>query len=360
MKLKQAMERVPGGLMVVPLLLGALLNTLDQAHLPVIERLLRALGAEPTADGHYELLRIGHFTTALFKNGATPLIALFLFCAASQMDLRMGGRALKKGVLLTASKYLIGLAVGWLWGRFSDPFHGFLGLSTLAIVAAMTNSNGGLYCALTDLYGNRSDLGAITVLSLNDGPFLTLVGLGLMGANFPWIVFVAVALPIVLGMLAGNLDPEIREFLKPGEKIIIPFFAFALGAGMSFTVFFQHAVALGGLTLGVMTTLLTGLGGILALRLGGERSQVAGIAEGSTAGNAVATPAAVAAAAAGAAKLGMMPAAEAEQFRQIVQIATAQVSVATLTTAVLCPLLTVWWHRRQLAHGIDSRQEDLR
>ncbi len=45
--------------MVVPLMLGALLNTVDQAHLPVIEGIVRATGAAATAEGHYEFLRVG-------------------------------------------------------------------------------------------------------------------------------------------------------------------------------------------------------------------------------------------------------------------------------------------------------------
>ncbi len=64
MRIKETIEKVPGGLMVVPLMLGARLNTIDQAHLAPIEAVLKALGATPvTVDGqaHYEFLRIGGF-----------------------------------------------------------------------------------------------------------------------------------------------------------------------------------------------------------------------------------------------------------------------------------------------------------
>lgn len=104
-----------------------------------------------------------------------------------------------------------------------DPMSGLLGLSTVAIIGAMTNGNGGMYVALTGQYGNRSDVGAVSVLSLNDGPFFTLMALGLMGANFPVIAFIAVLLPIAIGMILGNLDPDIREFLKPGETSLFRF-----------------------------------------------------------------------------------------------------------------------------------------
>lgn len=82
------LKKIPGGLMIVPLLLGALLNTVDQMHLAPVEAVLKMLGAPPveTEDGqiHYELLEIGGFTTALTRNGALPLIGAFLVCVAAQ------------------------------------------------------------------------------------------------------------------------------------------------------------------------------------------------------------------------------------------------------------------------------------
>ena len=126
-------------------------------------------------------------------------------------------------------------------------------------------------------------------------------------------------------MLLGNLDDDIRRFLKPGETLTIPFFAFALGAGMNFMNFFNPDVVVAGLVLGLLTTVLTGSAGILILKIFREKSQIAGVAEASTAGNAAATPAAVAAAATVAAGTGLMSAAEAQKFHDIMYLATAQV-----------------------------------
>ncbi|WP_110929620.1 2-keto-3-deoxygluconate permease [Bacillus massiliglaciei] len=357
MKIKKTIEKVPGGLMVVPLLFGAILNTIDQLHIPFVMNALKALGVAQTEDGYYEFLRIGGFSQELFKDGALVLIALFLFCAGSQMNLRVGGLALKKGVLLTSSKYLTGLAVGLLFGFIFDPMHGLFGLSTMAIIAAMTNGNGGMYAALTGQYGNRSDVGAVAVLSLNDGPFFTLMSLGLMGAQFPVISFIAVLLPIGIGMLLGNLDEDIRDFLKPGELLPVPFFAFALGAGMNLASFFNPDVVLAGLTLGFLTTFLTGFIGILVFKLFREKSVIAPVAEASTAGNAAGTPAAIAAAAGVAAGSGMMSQADAQAYMDIANIATAQISIATLTTAILCPIVVIMVDKYQKKKGIDGKME---
>ncbi|WP_438764526.1 2-keto-3-deoxygluconate permease [Kushneria sp. TE3] len=358
MRLLATVQKVPGGLMVVPLILGATLNTIDQLHLPWITAVLQWLGAGQTDSGNYEFLRIGGFSQELFKDGALVLIALFLFCSGSQMNLRVGGKALKKGLLLVSAKYLTGLAVGLALGFMFDPINGLLGLSTVAIIAAMTNGNGGMYAALTSQYGNRSDTGAVAILSLNDGPFFTLMSLGLLGSQFPMIAFIAVLLPIALGMLLGNLDEDIRAFLKPGEILPVPFFAFALGANMNLAVFFNPQVVGAGLLLGVMTTVLTGGAGILIFRAFRERSVIAPVSEATTAGNAAGTPAAIAAAAAVAASSGMMSAAEAQSYQDLVNVATSQISIATLTTAILGPAAVIIIDRWQRRRGIDGTLED--
>lgn len=358
MNIKDTIEKVPGGLMVIPLLLGATLNTIDQLHIPVVMNVLKALGTAPTEDGFYEFLRIGGFSQELFKDSALVLIALFLFCVGSQMNLKIGGIALKKGLLLTSTKYFTGLAVGMAFGFFFDPWTGILGLSTLAIIAGMTNSNSGMYAALTGQYGNRSDVGGLSILAINDGPFLTLVSLGLLGTTLPIIAFVAVLLPIGIGMLLGNLDPKIREFLKPGESLTIPFFAFALGAGMNLANFFNPEVLAGGLVIAVLTFVFTGGMGVLVFKLAGEKSFIAPIAEASTAGNAAATPAAILAAASVAVGAGAMSASEFAMIESIVPIATAQISISTITTSLLCPLGVILMDKYQRKRGIDGTLDD--
>ena len=354
----KSIEKVPGGLMVVPLFFGALLNTIDQLHLPFIMNFLKWLGASATKPGVYEMFRIGGFTEALFKSGTLTLIALFLFLCGSQMNLKVGGIAMKKGIILTASKYFVGLGVGLLWGKLSgDLYNGFLGLSVMAIIAAMTNGNGGMYAALTAKFGSRSDIGAVAVLSLNDGPFFTLLALGMLGSNFPIISFIAVLLPIAIGMLLGNLDHDLHEWFKKAEQLPIPFMAFSLGTGMNLATFFNPTVIVAGLTLGLMTLILTGGIGMVVFRLSGEKSQIAPWAEASTAGNAVGTPAAIAAAAAVAAGSGMMSAGEAKAFADIASIASLQISISTMSTAVLCPVAVILVDRWQRSRGIIGNMD---
>lgn len=320
MKILRAINRVPGGLMVVPLLLGATINTFFP-----------------------QILEIGGFTTALFKQGAMPLIALFLLCNGSQITIRQAGVSLSKGVALTAVKLFIGVCLGWFVGKFMGPF-GFFGLSSLAIIGALTNSNGGLYTALASQYGDPDDVGAIAVLSINDGPFLTMVAMGATGlANIPFIYLVAVIIPILVGMVLGNLDEDWKKFLEPGQKLLIPFFAFPLGAALDFRTIFK--AGLPGFLLGLLTVVLTGMGGYLTIKYIFREKKAVGAAIGTTAGNAVATPAAVAAAD--------------PTLAPLVEIATAQIAASVIVTAVLAPLLVAYLDKLERKNNNSLRREEV-
>jgi len=309
-RIKQSTEKVPGGMMVVPLLAGAVINT----WLP-------------------GFLMIGGFTTALAR-GAPALIGAFLVCMGAGLSFRAAPKALRIGTAVTVTKFAVGVAVGLLVAVFFGET-GLWGLSSLAVIAAMTNSNGGLFAALAGEFGDESDVGAIAVLSINDGPFLTMVALGTAGiASVSWMGLLAVTAPILLGMAIGNLDPRMSEFLGRGGPLLIPFFAFALGAGLDFRTLVE--AGLPGILLGVATTFVGGIFNILADRLAGG-SGVAGAAASSTAGNAVATPEAVAL---------LDP-----SLRNLVASATPQVAASMITTAILTPLLTTVVARRLRRRG---------
>jgi 2-keto-3-deoxygluconate permease len=297
--------KVPGGLMVVFLILGCLVNTFAP-----------------------ESLNIGSFTTALFKNGALALIAVMLFCSGAQITIKTAGVALWKGILLNVSKVLLGVIPALIVGRLLGQHATWLGLTPLALISAMSNSNGGLFAALASRYGDDSDVGALAILSTNDGPFYEMLFMGVAGlANIPWIALVAVVVPIIIGMILGNLDDDIRKFLAPGIMIAIPFFAFPLGAGLNLNQLVEAGGP--GIILGLLTLFVTGVGSYFAYKWlvpkSLRKNDAVGAAVGTTAGNAAGTPAAFAA---------VDP-----SFAPYAAAATIQVGASIVITALLCPLL---------------------
>jgi 2-keto-3-deoxygluconate permease len=154
--------------------------------------------------------------------------------------------------------------------------------------------------------------------------------LGVAGlAAFPWPTLVGAILPLAVGIVLGNLDPELRKFLGRAAPAFIPFFAFALGATLDLHRVWRAGVL--GVLLGLLVVLVSGSVLFLADRWAGGAG-IAGLAAASTAGNAAAVPALVAAA---------NPA-----YAEAAGPATVLVASSVVVTAVLVPAVVAFWARR--------------
>ena len=291
--------------MVVPLFIGMVINTFFPS-----------------------LLQIGGFTQALSGVGYPTVLGMYLFTVGTKMTIRAAPKMLVRGFGILTAK--VGTATLFALG-VAHLFDGsVLGLSTLAVMVAMSDTNGGMFLALTGVMGDKEDSGTYVVQSIETGPFLTMlifVGTGL--AVIPWLTMVSVIAPIVVGAILGNLDDELKEFFGSHEPIIIPFMAFTLGQ----TINLKSVVTAGlpGVALGLTVLVVTGAVCIAVDRLLGG-SGIAGAAASSTAGNSAAVPQAVALADA--------------SFAPVAAAATVQVTASVIVTAILTPLLTAWWYRR--------------
>jgi 2-keto-3-deoxygluconate permease len=305
MHIYRTVLRIPGGLMVLPLFLGMAINTFAP-----------------------NLLKIGGFTQALTGVGYPTVLGMYLFTVGTKMTFRAAPAMLFRGFGLLIAKVgtatLFALAIERIFGGR------VLGLSTLAVMVAMSDTNGGMFLALTSVMGTRNDAGTYIVQSIETGPFLTMlifVGAGL--AVIPWLTMVSVIAPIVAGAILGNLDDELREFFGSHEPIIIPFMAFTLGQTIDLRAVLS--AGLPGVLLGLVVITVTGAVCITADRLLGG-SGIAGAAASSTAGNSAVVPQAIALAD--------------PSYASIAPAATVQVAASVIVTAVLTPVLTAWWSRR--------------
>jgi 2-keto-3-deoxygluconate permease len=315
MRIYQTINKVPGGLMVVPLFAGMVINTFFP-----------------------NLLKIGGFTEALSNVGYPTILGMYLFTVGTKMTLNAAPRMLKRGFGIMAAKVgvatLIAVSVGKFFG--GDIF----GYSTLALLVAMSDTNGGMFMALTSVMGDKEDSGTYVPQSIETGPFLTmviLVGAGL--ATIPWLTIVSVIAPIAAGALLGNLDKDLRDFFGSHEPIIVPFMGFTLGQTINLSA--VVTAGLPGMFLGVFVLVVTGTVCILVDRLLGGTG-IAGAAASSTAGNSAAVPKAVAMAD--------------PTYAAIAPIATVQVAASVIVTAILTPILTSFVYKRvQRQRALEAR-----
>ena len=269
------LKKIPAGMMVVPMLLGAFINTFFP-----------------------QITGIGSFTTAIFTSaGANTAIGIQLFCLGTTLRFREIGGVVKRGGVLLIAKFIIGAAIGIGVGKLCGP-EGLLGLSALAI---------------------------------NDGPMLTMIAMGAGGlADIPFMALVAAIGPILVGMILGNIDKDLSDFLAPAGSILLPFVGFCLGSGMNLTNIAKGGVQ--GILLGLITCLIGGAFIMLCDKFISRRPGYAGWAVATTAGNAVAVPAVIAAADA--------------TWAPWADIATSQVAASAILTAILVPIITSWWAKK--------------
>jgi 2-keto-3-deoxygluconate permease len=320
-RIKAFVDRVPGGLMLAPLLLGALCKTFA-----------------PNAPAYFKGFTQGIMT------GVIPILAVWFFCMGSSITLRATGTVLRKSGTLVLTKFFAAWAIVLVASQFI-PAEGvqsgfFAGLSILAIVCAVDMTNGGLYASLMQTYGTKEEAGAFVLTSIESGPLMSMIILGASGAaHFEPQVFVGAVLPFLVGFALGNLDPKLREFFAPGGQLMIPFFAFALGNTIDLHTLLSPLAGLGVL-LALSVIVLTGVPLVIADKLIGRGTGTAGIAASSTAGAAAANPTAIAAVA--------------PQFASVAQQATVLVAICIVVTSIVVPILTGLWYRR-FGQGMAER-----
>lgn len=301
-------KKIPAGMMVVPLLLGSIITTIFP-----------------------HIWDIGGLTQAVFSSaGTNTLLGAQLFCMGMSLQITDMPKVLKRGSVLLLSKFAIGAILGILVGKLFGSA-GFVGLSSLAIISAVTNSNGSVYLTLMGNYGDRADAGCFPLLALNDGPFLTLVALGASGlADIPIQTLLAAIIPALLGMIIGNLDHGMRDVLAPMGTAIIPLIGFALGTSINLVNIVKGGAS--GIILGLITVFVGGAFICLCDKFISKRPGYAAWAVATTAGNAVAVPAAVALA---------DPSLEA-----VAGTATVQVAASVVVSCILAPIITNFWAKK--------------
>lgn len=303
----RGLKKIPAGLMVIPMFGGILLWTFSP-----------------------QFFQLGSFTTEAFSNDASATImGLQLFCLGSQIQLRDLKAVARRGGALLAAKFVLGILVV-LFGSMMFGKDGIFGISLLAMVCVITNVNGSIYLSLVSQYGDEQDGATVPIVSLTNGPLLALVLLGISGVGQVSVFsFAGMVLPIAVGMILGNKSKEIKGFLEPGVKLLVPFVGFTLGAGIDLSVILQAGFQ--GILLSIFTIMAGCLVTLFFDKWFAKRPGYAGLASCATGANAVAVPAAVATID--------------YSFQSYVPEATAQIAAVVVICSIMIPVIVDFYEK---------------
>lgn len=300
MKLLQSMQRVPAGTLNVPMAITAVVHTFFP-----------------------QALEIGGSTTALFKDGTSTFIGLMLFLTGSQFKLVQVVPTLERGFVLLLTKLAIAVAGALLVLSFV-PRDGIYGIPLIALVAAIAATNPGIYLAICKKQGDGIDVAAFGLLNLISVPAIAILCMGLgSGGGFQVMILVQILVPFLIGMLVGNLDEGLADFLKPGSALVLPFLGFCFGSAIDLKLV---------VSAGLSGLLLTGIYIVanvpilyLVDRLLLRRPGYASFGVASAAGVSIAVPG--------------LYAAQDPAFEQYVSVAAAQIAMVVVITSFLMPVL---------------------
>ena len=213
----KSLQKVPAGTMFVPLIIGAIITTICQG---IFDFDLWGTLGNPMKD-------------MFSSSGQMLIIGLMLFCTGTQLKLSDMADALHRGVLLILVR--LGVAYG-LCALFYALFgyEGFLGISFLAFVCAVTSANAALYMGIISPFGDKADKASFGIMLICSMPLLPLLFLGFYGeAGFgeaQVMQIISLIIPFILGMVLGNMDMDIRKVFAGGNAIILPFLGFEFGS----------------------------------------------------------------------------------------------------------------------------------
>ena len=302
---KALIKKIPAANMMVPLILAGLINTL----LP-------------------SLLHFGVFTEALFTSaGMKTLMGINLIAAGSQIHFSDIFEIFKRFSVIAIARLGAGLLIIFLVASFFGR-DGIFGISILALVCASLNHNNSVFITLNIDYGDDLDQGLAGITSLITGPMLAMLVLGMSGiANIPLRAMADSLMPVIIGILIGNIDKDFAKILKLSQKVIIPFLGFTMGSSINFKDIFRAGFS--GLILAFIVIFIIGSITLLADIYINKRPGHAAWAISTTGANAVAVPQIIA---------EIDP-----SYLPLVGLATAQVAASAVITIIFTPLITALW-----------------
>lgn len=313
-------KKIPGGSLLIPMFLVAVINT-------IFPDLLASFGG---------------MTTALFKTGTMSFAAIILFFTGAGIQVNTLGTVLKRCGVLTIMKFAIAMGFGFLFVRLFGTA-GFAGISTVAFVTCICSCNPGVFMGLVADYGEQGDMGnfaMMNIVSMPCWPMLILAAAAGQGFNIMDVITVFV--PFLLGMLLGNIDPNFGKIVGPAIPATIPLMGCCFGSSLNLLTALQAGLA--GLLLAILYLVLNIPLMLFADRVITKRPGYAAVSWCSVAGIAMTVPA----------LLGNV-----EEYAANIGVASAQIGLCLIITSIASPFVTKWVVDMWGSPKVPSKKERL-
>ncbi|WP_311486745.1 2-keto-3-deoxygluconate permease [uncultured Anaerococcus sp.] len=298
-------KKIPASSIIIPMLISSSLNTL-------------APGA----------MRIGPMSAAFSSEiGLNSIIYITLVAVGSQLTIKRFSKAIKRGSVLLISKVITSIIVSFIYVKVFGK-NGIFGISSLAFISSISNQNNSIFIGMTNDYGDEYDIASAAIMAIISVPIFTFIILSFLGvAKITPNSIIDFIIPLLAGVVLGNVDKNFCEFLAGTQKYIMPFLGFAIGAGIDLM-----AILIGGLAGLVLSFLTVGAAFVISLPADifiNKRPGWAAISTYTAAGNSVIVPSLVA---------NLDPSWQAYE-----SLSSAQLGTVVIMTSLLVPLAASLW-----------------
>lgn len=226
-------NKVPAGMFVVPMVISMIINTFWP-----------------------DLFNVGGMTQTLFAgDGVGFMVAFVTFASGISIKFSDLPALFKRHGVLFLIKLTITMVLSILYMRTFGQ-EGIFGVSALGFTLVMTSLNPSVYLSVVGEYGDELDPAAFGITGIFTLPLIPqlIYSLGYTeggsGGGLDFTPIILTLIPLVFGMILGNLEPGFRGIFGPGLGAIIPVLGWGIGQSANIIDAFQSGLA------GVIVTLI--------------------------------------------------------------------------------------------------------
>lgn len=205
------MKKIPAGTLIVPMLVSALLHTLWP-----------------------DLLHIGGITEDFIGGRSINfIIGMLTFSSGLGIDLESLKKVMKRQGVIMLVKIIVAVGLSLLYiSVFGGS--GIFGISAIAVTVALISMNPALYISLVDDFGAEVDKAAFGFTGLFSIPVIPVLIYSFDGQGaVDWLPIVSTIIPLLLGILLGNLDTDFKDFFAGTIPILLPLLGWNMGQSMN-------------------------------------------------------------------------------------------------------------------------------